>query len=137
MRDSPSCDNMVTFLMISDHCFIFFSFLLNFCIYFPFPIKRFLFIVIVFKTEIKFSFHYSFFPKFFVNCDLSVFAIKDGTSVWCNTISCIRLRHLLAPFPLCRPVVPFSVALLRCIPLPLARAKNSRRILAHSHLEIV
>ena len=42
-----------------------------------------------------------------------------------------HLRHLLAPFPLCRPVVPFSVALLRCIPLPLARAKNSRRILAH------
>ena len=49
----------------------------------------------------------------------------------------IHLRHLLAPFPFWRPVVPFSVALLRCIPLPLARAKNSRRILAHSHLEIV
>jgi len=49
----------------------------------------------------------------------------------------IHLRHLLAPFPFWRPVVPFSVALLRCIPLPLARMKNSRRILAHSHLEIV
>ena len=49
----------------------------------------------------------------------------------------IHLRHLLAPFPFWRPVVPFSVALLRCIPLPLARAKNSRCILAHSHLEIV
>ncbi|HJH68965.1 MAG TPA: hypothetical protein OGM06_12350 [Clostridiales bacterium] len=49
----------------------------------------------------------------------------------------IHLRHLLAPFPFWHPVVPFSVALLRCIPLPLARAKNSRRILAHSHLEIV
>ena len=41
------------------------------------------------------------------------------------------------PFPFWRPVVPFSVALLRCIPRPLARAKNSRCILAHSHLEIV
>ena len=49
----------------------------------------------------------------------------------------LHLRHLLAPFPFWRPVVPFSVALLRCIPLPLARAKNSQRILAHSHLEIV
>ena len=26
MRDRPSCDNMVTFLIISDHCFIVFSF---------------------------------------------------------------------------------------------------------------
>ena len=34
IRDSPSCDNMVTFLRISDHCFILISFLLNFCIYF-------------------------------------------------------------------------------------------------------
>ena len=49
----------------------------------------------------------------------------------------IHLRHLLAPFPFWRPVVPFSVALLRCIPLPLARAKNSRRILVHFYLEIV
>jgi len=54
-----------------------------------------------------------------------------------NTISCIRLHHLLALFPRWRPVVPFSVALLRCISLPLANAKNSPRILAHSHLEIV
>ena len=53
------------------------------------------------------------------------------------TIFQIHLRHLLAPFPLWRPVVPFSVALLRCISLPLARTKNSRNILVHSHLEIV
>ena len=33
--------------------------------------------------------------------------------------------------------VPLSVALLRCVSLPLARMKNSLRILAHSHLEIV
>jgi hypothetical protein len=43
-----------------------------------------------------------------------------------NTIFCIHLRHLLAPFFFWRPVVP----------LPLARKKNSLRILAHSHLEI-
>ena len=49
----------------------------------------------------------------------------------------IQLRHLLAPFPFWRPLIPLSVALLRCISLPLARTKNSRRILAHSYLEIV
>ena len=53
------------------------------------------------------------------------------------TISKFTCAILLAPFPLWRPVVPFSVALLRCISLPLARTNNSRRILAHSHLEIV
>ena len=40
------------------------------------------------------------------------------------TISCIHLHQLLVPFPFWRPVVP----------LPLARKKNSLRILAHSHL---
>ena len=55
------------------------------------------------------------------------------------TISCIHLHHLLAPFPFWRPVVPLSVAvaLLRCVSLPLARMKNSLRILVHFHLEIV
>ena len=54
-----------------------------------------------------------------------------------NTIFCIHLRHLLAPFPLWRLLIALGVALLRCVPLPLARKKNSLRILAHSHLEIV
>ncbi len=49
----------------------------------------------------------------------------------------IHLRHLLAPFPFWRPLIPLSVALLRCVPFTLANVKNSRRILAHSHLEIV
>ena len=49
----------------------------------------------------------------------------------------IHLHHLLTPFSFWRPVVPLSEALLRCVPLPLARKKNSLRILAHSHLEIV
>ncbi len=49
----------------------------------------------------------------------------------------IQLRHLLAPFSFWRPLTPFSVALLRCISFPLARTKNSPRILAHFHLEIV
>ena len=49
----------------------------------------------------------------------------------------IHLRHLLAPFPRLRPLIPLSVALLRCVPFALASAKNSLRILAHSHLEIV
>ena len=53
-----------------------------------------------------------------------------------NTIFCIHLRHLLAPFPLWRLLIALSIALLRCVPLPLARKKNSLRILAHSHLEI-
>ena len=61
-----------------------------------------------------------------------------GTSrSFIDTISCIRLRHLLAPFPRCRPLIPLSVALLRCVPFALGRRKNSRRILAHSYLEIV
>ncbi|MEE0021354.1 MAG: hypothetical protein UEW60_10225, partial [Christensenellales bacterium] len=46
-------------------------------------------------------------------------------------------RHLLAPFPFWRPLIPLSVALLRCVSFTLARMKNSRRILAHSYLEIV
>jgi hypothetical protein len=49
----------------------------------------------------------------------------------------IHLRHLLAPFPFWRPFIPLSVALLRCVSFTLARMKNSRRILAHFHLEIV
>ncbi|MEI3425923.1 MAG: hypothetical protein V8R10_04755 [Christensenellales bacterium] len=49
----------------------------------------------------------------------------------------IHLRHLLAPFPFWRPLIPLSVALLRCVSFTLARMKNSRRILAHSYLEIV
>ena len=49
----------------------------------------------------------------------------------------IQLRHLLAPFPFWRPLIPLSVALLRCVSFTLARMKNSRRILAHSYLEIV
>ena len=49
----------------------------------------------------------------------------------------IQLRHLLAPFPFWRPLIPLSVALLRCVSFTLARMKNSRRILAHFHLEIV
>ena len=48
----------------------------------------------------------------------------------------IHLRHLLAPFPFWRPLIPLSVALLRCVSFTLARMKNSRRILAHSYLEI-
>ena len=54
-----------------------------------------------------------------------------GTSrSFIDTISCIRLRHLL-------PLIPLSVALLRCVPFALDSVKNSRRILVHSHLEIV
>ncbi|MBS6567306.1 MAG: hypothetical protein KH341_08525 [Faecalibacterium sp.] len=34
-------------------------------------------------------------------------------------------------------IFPLSVALLRCVSFTLARMKNSRRILAHSYLEIV
>jgi hypothetical protein len=49
----------------------------------------------------------------------------------------IHLRHLLALFPFWRPLIPLSVALLRCVSFTLARMKNSRRILAHSYLEIV
>jgi hypothetical protein len=49
----------------------------------------------------------------------------------------IQLRQLLAPFPFWRPLIPLSVALLRCVSFTLARMKNSRRILAHSYLEIV
>ena len=49
----------------------------------------------------------------------------------------IHLRHLLAPFPFWRPLIPLSVALLRCVSFTLARMKNSQRILAHSYLEIV
>ena len=49
----------------------------------------------------------------------------------------IHLRHLLAPFPFWRPLIPLSVALLRCVSFALARMKNSRRILAHLHPEIV
>ena len=49
----------------------------------------------------------------------------------------IRLRHLLAPFSFCRPLIPLSVALLRCVLFALGRRKNSQRILAHSYLEIV
>ena len=49
----------------------------------------------------------------------------------------IRLCYLLAPFPRCRPLIPLSVALLRCVSFALASEKNSRRILAHSHQEIV
>jgi len=49
----------------------------------------------------------------------------------------IHLHHLLAPFPFWRPFIPLSVALLRCVSFTLARMKNSRRILAHFHLEIV
>jgi hypothetical protein len=61
-----------------------------------------------------------------------------GTSrSFIDTISCIRLHHLLAPFPRCRPLIPLSVALLRCVPFALDSVKNSRRILVHSHLEIV
>ena len=40
----------------------------------------------------------------------------------------IHLRHLLAPFPFWRPLIPLSVALLRCVSFTLARMKNSRRI---------
>ena len=49
----------------------------------------------------------------------------------------IHLRHLLAPFPFWRPFIPLSVALLRCVSFALASVKNSRRILAHFHPEIV
>ena len=41
----------------------------------------------------------------------------------------IHLRHLLAPFPFWHPLIPLSVALLRCVSFTLARMKNSRRIL--------
>ena len=49
----------------------------------------------------------------------------------------MHLRHLLAPFPFWRSLIPFGVAMLRCISFALARMKNSRRILAHLHPEIV
>ena len=49
----------------------------------------------------------------------------------------IQLTHLLAPFPLWRPLIPFNVAPLRLIPFALARMKNSLRILCHFHLRIV
>ena len=62
---------------------------------------------------------------------------KCAMIAFAHTISCIHLHQLLVPFPFWRPVVLLSVALLRCVSLPLARMKNSLRILAHSHLEIV
>ena len=40
----------------------------------------------------------------------------------------IHLNHLLAPFPFWRPLIPLSVALLRCVSFALAGTKNSRRI---------
>ena len=49
----------------------------------------------------------------------------------------IQLTHLLAPFPLWRPLIPFNVAPLRRMPFALARMKNSLRILCHFHLRIV
>ena len=49
----------------------------------------------------------------------------------------IQLAHLLAPFPFWRPVIPLNVALLRLVSFPLARMKNSLRILCHFHLRIV
>ncbi len=35
------------------------------------------------------------------------------------------------------PLIPLSVALLRCVSFTLARMKNSRRIMVHFHQEIV
>ncbi len=35
----------------------------------------------------------------------------------------IHLRHLLT-LPLCGPVIPFSVALLRCIPTPVSQSEK-------------
>ena len=49
----------------------------------------------------------------------------------------IQLAHLLAPFPFRRVLIPLDVALLRLVPFPLARMKNSLRILCHFHLRIV
>ena len=49
----------------------------------------------------------------------------------------IQLTHLLAPFPFWRPLIPLTVALLRLVPFPIARMKNSLRILCHFHLRIV
>ena len=49
----------------------------------------------------------------------------------------IHLAHLLAPFPFRRSLIPLDVALLRLVPFPPARMKNSLRILCHFHLRIV
>ena len=49
----------------------------------------------------------------------------------------IHLTQLLAPFPFRRPVIPRGVVRLRLVPFPLARMKNSLRILCHFHLRIV
>ena len=72
MRDSPSCDNMVTFLMISDHCFILFSFLPNFFIYFQEFIVKFYHIsfkiTISLNNFIKYFSSIQYFFVIFISC---------------------------------------------------------------------
>ena len=72
MRDSPSCDNMVTFLMISDHCFILFSFLPNFFIYFQEFIVKFYHIsfkiTILLNNFIKYFLSIQYFFVIFMSC---------------------------------------------------------------------
>ena len=72
MRDSPSCDNMVTFLMISDHCFILFSFLPNFFIYFQEFIVKFYHIffkiTILLNNFIKYFLSIQYFFVIFISC---------------------------------------------------------------------
>ena len=72
MRDSPSCDNMVTFLMISDHCFILFSFLSNFFMYFQEFIVKFYHIsfkiTISLDNFIKYFSSIQYFFVIFISC---------------------------------------------------------------------
>ena len=60
-----------------------------------------------------------------------IFQANSGSPLYCSQI---QLTHLLAPFSFWRPVIPLTVALLRLVPFPLARMKNSLRVLCHFHL---
>src|ERR1035437_5998467 len=53
---------------------------------FSLPINWFIRILFMFKVETKDGLHYSFFPKSFVNCDVTIDAIILGTSSFDGTI---------------------------------------------------
>ena len=93
------------------------------------------------KTELKLVENQSGFRKYGICCKFgfirTICAERGKSYANMSYYFQIHLRHLLAPFPRLRPLIPLSVALLRCVSFALASAKNSLRILAHSHLEIV
>ena len=96
---------------------------------------------IMMKTELKLVENQSGFRKYGICCKFgfirTICAERGKSYANMSYYFQIHLRHLLAPFPRLRPLIPLSVALLRCVSFALASAKNSLRILAHSHLEIV